>query len=336
MISPLACGGSHEVIGKMAEKMTPPGGEERLQAMSDRENAPYPRGDGKVKLVTTDWLADHLYDEDLTILDTQPNVHDYIQEHIPGAVYLNEGVLRVPDHGFPTAFSPRACIQESFQRVGLKADSPVVVYTGKGVFSGWGDGLGQMMMAYTLAKYGHDTVYILDGGIDTWKSENRELSQEYPAIDPSGFTGELRSDYAIGYDEFVQIKDDDNVVVLDARPMKFYSGKGPWRLAGHIPGAISLPWRSLMDDGNPALFKPNAELDAILEDHGIDRSMTVICTCGTGREATNEFVLFKWLYLYPRVGLYEGSFTEWSIRRENLVVEGPEPGGRRAKPAPAQ
>ena len=320
----------------MAEKITPPGGEERLQAMSDRENAPYPRGDGKVKLVTTDWLADHLYDEDLTVLDAQPNVHDYIQEHIPGAVYLNEGVLRVPDRGFPTAFSPRACIQEAFQRVGLKASSPVVVYTGKGAFSGWGDGLAQMMMAYTLAKYGHDTVYILDGGIDTWKSENRELSQEYPAIDPSGFTGELRSDYAIAYDEFVQIKDDDNVVVLDARPMKFYSGKGPWKMAGHIPGAISLPWRSLMDDGNPALFKPNADLDTILEEHGIDRSMTVICSCGTGREATNEFVLFKWLYRYPRVRIYEGSFTEWSIRRENPVVEGPEPGGRRAKSAPAQ
>ena len=320
----------------MAEKITPPGGEERIQAMSDRENAPYPRGDGKVKLVTTDWLADHLYDEDLTVLDTQPNVHDYIQEHIPGAVYLNEGVLRVPERGFPTAFSPRACIQESFQRVGLKAGSPVVVYTGKGAFSGQGDGLGQMMMAYSLAKYGHDTVYILDGGIDTWKSENRELSQEYPAIDPSGFTGELRSDYAIGYDEFVQIKDDDNVVVLDARPMKFYAGKGPWRLAGHIPGAISLPWRSLMDDGTPALFKPNAELDEILDAHGSYRSMTVICTFGTGREATNEFVLFKWLYLYPRVRIYEGSFTEWSIRRENPVVEGPEPGGRRARPAPAQ
>ncbi|MFY9195194.1 MAG: rhodanese-like domain-containing protein, partial [Methanoculleus sp.] len=71
----------------MVEKMTRPGGEERLQAMDDRTNAPYPRGDGVVKLVTTEWLADHLDDDDLVILDIQPNVHDYIQEHIPGAVY---------------------------------------------------------------------------------------------------------------------------------------------------------------------------------------------------------------------------------------------------------
>ena len=282
--------------------------------------------------MTTDWLADHLYDEDLTVLDTQPNVHDYIQEHIPGAVYLNEGVLRVPERGFPTAFSPRACIQESFQRVGLKAGSPVVVYTGKGAFSGQGDGLAQMMMAYSLAKYGHDTVYILDGGIDTWKSENRELSQEYPAIDPSGFTGELRSDYAIGYDEFVQIKDDDNVVVLDARPMKFYSGKGPWRLAGHIPGAISLPWRSLMDDGNPALFKPNAEpmrSSKTMASTGDDRHMHVRNGGKPQRVSSSSGSTST-----PGPA-YEGSFTEGVSAGKTRSSEG-RSSGRRARPAPAQ
>ena len=320
----------------MAEKMTRPGGEERLRAMSDRENAPYPRGDGKVRLVTTDWLADHLYDEDLTILDTQPDVHDYIQEHIPGAVYLNEGVLRVSARGFPTSYAPLACLQESFRRVGLRAGSPVVIYTGKGAFSGRGDGLAQTMMAYTLAKYGHDTVYILDGGLDAWKSENRELSQEFPTVEPSRFTVEVHDEYAIGYEEFIQVKDNDDVIVLDARPAKVYAGKGPWQMAGHIPGAISLPWRSLMDDANPALLRPNEDLDVILEEHNIDRNGTVICTCGTGREATNEFILFKWFYLYPRVRLYEGSFTEWSARPDNPVVEGPEPQGRKADQAPAR
>ncbi|HOI58761.1 MAG: sulfurtransferase [Methanoculleus sp.] len=318
------------------DKIFTPGGKERLQASSDRENVPYPRGDGKVKLVTADWLADRLHDGNLTIVDIQPNIHDYIQEHIPGATYLTEGVLRVSNRGFPGSYSPTACIQESFRRAGIEADSPVVVYTGKGVFSSRGDGLGQTMMAYTMAKYGHNAVYILDGGLDEWKNHGGELSQEYPPIEPSGFTAELRDDYAISYEEFLRVKDNDDVIVLDARPTKVYEGQGPWRRPGHIPGAVNLPWRSLMDDENPALLRPNDELDMILEDHGVDRSRTVICSCGTGREATNEFVLLKWLYRYPDVRLYEGSFTEWVTHPENPVVEGSEPREARREAVPAR
>jgi len=184
--------------------MATPGGMERLQARSDPENVPYPRGDGKVKLVNASWLADHQDDANLRIIDVQPNVHDYIQEHIPGAVYLTEGVLRASNGGFPTTYSPVGCIQEAFRRAGIEADSPVVVYTGKGAFSGRGDGLGQTMMAYTLAKYGHNAVYLLDGGLDQWKSEGQELSQEYPTVEPSGFTVQARDDYAVEYEEFVQ------------------------------------------------------------------------------------------------------------------------------------
>jgi len=320
----------------MDEKMFTPGGMERMQALSDRDNVPYPRGDGMVKLVNTGWLADHLNDSNLTILDVQPDVHDYIQEHIPGAVYLTEGVLRVSNRGFPTTYSPNSCIQEAFRRAGVEADSPVVVYTSKGAFSGRGDGLAQTMMAYTLAKYGHNKVYLLDGGLDAWKSEGLELSQDYPTVEPSNFTVEVRDEYAIGYEEFVRIKDNEGVVVLDARPAKFYEGQGPWRVAGHIPGAINLPWRSLMTDENPMQFRSNAELDIILEEHGVDRNQTVICTCGTGREATNEFILLKWLYLYPNVRIYEGSFTEWVSRPGSPVVEGPESRERRAETAPAR
>jgi thiosulfate/3-mercaptopyruvate sulfurtransferase len=320
----------------MPEKMTKPSGKGGLAATSERQNPPYPRGDGEVKLVTTDWLADHLDDPGLTILDTQPNVHDYIQEHIPGAVYLHEGVLRVPAHGFPTSYGPLACLQESFRRVGMRADRSVVVYTGKGIFSAQGEGLSQTMMAYSLAKFGHDNVYILDGGLDAWKKENGDLTQEYPSVEPSDFAVQVRGEYPIGYEEFKRIKDDDDVIVLDARPKKFYEGQGPWRKPGHIPGAVNLPWRSLMDDENPMRLKPNDEVDTILEQHGIDRSRTVICSCGTGREATNEFILFKWLYRYPDVRLYEGSFTEWVAHPENETIEGPRPGGRRAEAAAAR
>jgi len=105
----------------------------------------YPYGEGKVRWVSTQWLGEHLEDEQLMILDVQPNVHDYIQEHVPGAVYMNEGLLRVPLRGLPAQYVPPDAVQAVVRRVGLKPDVPVVVYTGVGPFSGGGNGLEQTM-----------------------------------------------------------------------------------------------------------------------------------------------------------------------------------------------
>jgi thiosulfate/3-mercaptopyruvate sulfurtransferase len=286
---------------------------------------PYPQGDAKVKLVSTAWLEDHLGESRMTVIDCQPNVHDYIREHIPGAVYLSEGVLRSPARGFPSTYAPLLSLQENFRRLGLAKDDPAVVYTGKGIFKGWGDGLEQTMMAYSLAKFGHDTVYVLDGGLDKWKSEGRSLSQEFPVIEPSDFTVEVRGEYPIGYEEFTRTKDSDEVILLDARPPAFYEGQGPWRKPGHIPGAINLPWASLMHPQNPTLLKPEEEIRSILDSRGISPEKTIICSCGTGREATNEFILFAFYLGYPSVRIYEGSFTEWTSHPGNPTVTGTEP-----------
>ena len=295
--------------------------------------SPFPQVESRIKLVSTRWLEDHLDDPEMTIIDVQPNVHDYFIEHIPGAVYLNEGVLRVAARGMPTTFGPIMALQDIFRRIGIRRDRPAAVYTAKGAFKGWGDGLEQTMMAYALAKFGHDNVFVLDGGLDKWKSERRRVEQEFPTIDPSDFTVEVRGEYPIGYDEFKKTKDKEEVVLLDARPPAFYEGQGPWREPGHIPGAISLPWRSLMADENPALLKSDDEINSILERHNITRDHTVYCSCGTGREATNEFLLFKFYLQFPNVRIYEGSFTEWTMYPENPTVTGSEPRAREAAAA---
>jgi len=189
------------------------------------------------------------------------------------------------------------------------------------------------MMAYALAKFGHDNVLVLDGGLDAWKQERRRVDQAFPTIEPSDFTVDVRGVYPIGYEEFKKTKDRDDVLLLDARPPAFYEGQGPWRKAGHIPGAINLPWRGLMADDNPARLKPDDAINAILEHHGIGPDRTVYCSCGTGREATNEFLLFKFYLQYPNVRIYEGSFTEWTMHPENPTVTGTEPRAREAAPA---
>ena len=286
-----------------------------------------PYGHGRINWVSTAWLDDNLdrVPEDLAILDVQPNVHDYIQVHIPGSVYFCPSTLRVPERGTPGKWTPVEAAQAMFRRIGLDRDVPVVVYTGTGLFKGWGDGLEQTMVAYSLVRFGHDQVYVLDGGLDKWLEERRSTSQVFPKVEESAFQAEVRSDLFVDYETFKDMKDDDDVVLLDARPANVYAGEGPWIRNGHIPGAVNLPWTSLMSGGNTRLLKPKEEIVRIVEERGATKDKLVICSCGTGREATNEYILFKHYLNYPRLKLYEGSFTEWSSYSGNPVVRGSKP-----------
>ncbi len=284
----------------------------------------YPLGSGVLKWTCTEWLKENLGGE-FMIIDTQPEIHDYIQEHIPGAVYLNQNLLRMSYKGTPGFYVTDKIAELLFRRVGLANDIPVVVYTGVGAFRGWGDGLEQTMVAYSLVRFGHNKVYVLDGGLDKWKKEGRKLTKDFPAVEESNFTVKSRRDYWIEYEEFKKVKDNEDVVLLDARPAGVYEGQGPWPKPGHIPGAINLPWKTLMDENNPALLKDADAIRNILDGKGITPEKKVICSCGTGREATNEFIMFKFLLGFPDVKIYEGSFTEWSSYPENPTVTGKNP-----------
>ena len=292
--------------------------------MSKRD---YPYGFGRIRWVSTGWLEENLdrVTEGLTILDVQPNVHDYIQVHIPGSVYFCPSTLRVPLGGIPGKWTPAEAAQAMFCQIGLERNAPVVVYTGTGLSRGWGDGLEQTMVAYSLVRFGLEEVYVLDGGLDRWLDEDRPVSQVFPDVHPTSFQAEVRSDLFLEYEAFKAVNNDDDVVLLDARPGNVYAGDGPWIRNGHIPGAVNLPWKSLMDADNPRLLKPEGEIVEIVEDAGATPEKMIICSCGTGREATNEYLLFKHALDYPRVKLYEGSFTEWSSYSENPVVRGTNP-----------
>ncbi len=285
----------------------------------------YPYGGGVVKWVSTDWLDLHLADEGLMILDTQPDVHDYIAEHIPRAVYMNEHLFRVPKQGIPAMYVPEEAVHAVFGRVGLKPDMPVVVYSGKGVYSGWGDGLEQTMMAYTLARFGHNNVYVLNGGLDQWKAEGWPVTKEYPRIEESDFPVAVRTEYFLEHEQFRQIKDQPDVLLIDNRSAGYYVGEGIWTKQGHIPGAVNLPWNKVMERRNPFLFKPDDKIRKIVQRLGATPDKTIILYCATGRESTSTFLLFKWYLNYPNVLNYEGSFTEWCAYPENPTVLGPDP-----------
>ena len=105
-------------------------------------------------------------------------------------------------------------------------------------------------------------------------------------------------------------------IIISAIPQVFIN-------LGPVP--VSLPWKSLMDDKNKKLMKPDDLIQALVEAAGAVPDKTIICSCGTGREATNEFVFFKYYLKYPKVRLYEGSFTEWTMYHDNPVVTGKNP-----------
>lgn len=285
----------------------------------------YPFGKGIIKWTSTEWLEEHLEDGNFMILDAQPDIHDYITEHIPGSVYFNERLLRIPYKGIPGNFVPEDVIRSLFGRVGIKPDFPVVVYTGIGSFRGWGDGLEQTMVAYALARFGHNKVWLLDGGLDKWKKENRVLTKEFPRIEESDFPVNLRKDFFVNMNQVKEMKDREDVILLDARPADMYEGQSIWAKPGHIPGAVNLPWKSLMNPENTRLLKPGEELKKILNEHDASRDKTIICSCGTGREATNEFILLKYYFDFPEVRNYEGSMTEWTAYPENPTVTGKNP-----------
>ena len=285
----------------------------------------YPYGTGTVRWVSTDWLYENQNKLEMVIIDVQPNVHDYIEEHISGAIYVNEGLFRTWIGGVPASYVPSEAIQPVLQNAGMKLNVPVVVYTGTGAAKGWGDGLEQTMMAYSLARFGHDSIYVLDGGLDKWKEEGKPLTKVFPKTESSDFTVRLQSDFYVDYETFKAMKDRDDVMVLDARPAAAYEGQAFWIKPGHIPGAVNVPWASLMDDKNKRLLKPEAEIMAILNTYEVRPNKTILCSCGTGREATNEFILFKWYLNYPSVKIYEGSFTEWTAYPDNPTVTGKSP-----------
>lgn len=279
---------------------------------------------GIVRIVDTAWLEERLGSSDIHIMDCQPDVHDYFQEHIPGATYLCDKALRVPLEGLPAMYIPDSAMAAILGRVGIDGRKTTVVYTGTGVFSGWGDGLEQTMLIYTLARFGHGDLCILDGGLDKWKAEGRPLSQEYPHTPTVDFDMKVRREYVMDYEELVERKDNDDVVLLDNRPSGIYKGKGPWPKQGHIPGAVNLPWRDLMLPENSRLLKPDDELRRIEASVGASPDKTIVCSCGTAREATAAFLFFKWYLGYPDVRVYEGSFTEW-VHKGNDTVRGPNP-----------
>ena len=278
-------------------------------------------------LVTTEWLARHIDDPDLVILDCTVLVtqnedgsfqnnsgwENYKQGHIPNAGFADL-INDLSDKESPFQFTVPSA--EQFTRtmglLGVGDTSRVVLYDAYG--SVWA-----ARVWWMLKWAGFDRAAILDGGLGAWKAEARPLSTE-PAVQTEKLlTANVRPELIADKDEVLDAVDNDEVRLIDAMPASHFRGEMVmYDWPGHIPGAINTPSFSLLDESGRYL--PQSELELLLDG---DREARNITYCGGGIAASsNAFILTR--LGFTNVALYDGSLEEWTLDPENpLVVDTP-------------
>ena len=263
-------------------------------------------------LVSTDWLADHLHDPGLRIVESNEDVLLYDTGHIPGAVHidwradLNDPLVR--DYLGPDAFAALCA------RHGISPDTTVIFYGDK---SNWW----ACYAFWVFQLFGHTNARILNGGRARWIADGRPLTKDVPAPTPAHYPvpprrrdEEIRAFYA---DTLAHMQ--AHRPLIDVRSPKEFSGEtthmpeypqeGVLR-GGHIPGARSVPWATAANpDGT---FKDAATLRQIYtENLGLQPDDPIIAYCRIGERSSHTWFVLKYLLGYQNVRNYDGSWTEW-------------------------
>ncbi|ACK68202.1 Rhodanese domain protein [Rippkaea orientalis PCC 8801] len=262
----------------------------------------------KVQFVPPSWVAQVKSDSDIRILDVRTNPLDYIAGHIPNAVHIADPTFRGPNGLLPVQYWQNDKLQSLFTEAGVTDKTKVLVYAdGREV-------LGATMVAYLLERTGHPNVTVLDGGFAGYKAAQLPVAKEFPKYKPGKFTIKDDPSVRVTLEQVKQAIGKPGVVFIDPRPPELFSGEQQiWVRNGHIPGAKNIPWGTFtVGESNFHQLKPLDEIKQLLAQRGITPDQDIIVTCSTGREATLQYHVLKHLLGYPKVRVYEGSWTEYS------------------------
>jgi thiosulfate/3-mercaptopyruvate sulfurtransferase len=278
-------------------------------------------------LVSTAWLAAHLDDANVKLLDATfklPGIlplpkDDHLAAHIPGAVYFD--VDAVSDHSdpLPHMFPSAEQFGRDVGELGISNRDTVVVYDS-------GSWVAAPRVWWMFLCYGHHDVRILDGGLKKWRAEGRAVqSGEVTAKKPGAFKASYDARRIRSIEQMIANVASRAEQVIDARAADRFEGRAPeprpGMRAGHIPGALNLPYNNLFD-AQTGVMKPLDELKRAFAGVGVDPAKPIVTSCGSGVSAA---VLTLALY---RLGiedtaLYDGSWSEWGRPDGPAIATGP-------------
>ncbi len=288
-------------------------------------------------LVTTSWLAEHLNDENVRIIDTrwyllQPTkgASDYHNAHIPNALYLSVDQhlaarplsdAKTGRHPLPDADT----FAETMMRAGISNSTHVVVYDDAG-------GANAARLWWLLRYFSsedplaQENVSLLDGGLSQWVAEGRPLSGETPIFPRGTFHARANPHMVVTKAEMIALTRNAHALILDARAPERYRGETEPidARAGHIPGAKNAPVAGNLCSAQDARFLNAAELQARYDALGANGADEIVAYCGSGVNAAADLFALH-LAGYHNTRLYAGSFSEWSRDADLPIVTGSAP-----------
>jgi thiosulfate/3-mercaptopyruvate sulfurtransferase len=275
-------------------------------------------------LVTTQWVSDNLTNPNVRIAEVSVETSLYVTEHLPGAVnfswtsQLQDQVRRdiISKGDFETLLS----------NAGVTPDTHVILY---GDNNNWFAAYGFWVFKY----YGHERVSLMDGGIKKWKLENRLMTPQIPSYPSTHYKViNVNTDFRADRDYILARLNKHNFEMVDVRSPAEYSGEiiappgmtETAQRAGHIPGAINVPWsQAVAEDGT---YKSKEELATLYGDKGIMGNGNEIVTyCRIGERSSHTWVVMKYILGYQNVRNYDGSWTEWGNLIGTPIKKGAQP-----------
>lgn len=262
--------------------------------------------------VSTDWLAAHLSDPDVVVVDASwhmPNAArnaqaEYLSGHIPGAAFFDIDGIADTQTVLPHMLPAPADFARSVGALGISQDHTIVVYDELGLFSApraW----------WTFRLFGADKVHILEGGGPKWRAERRPVEAGLVRRDKVRFDVQFDPDAVVDFDTVVSNLRTQQSQVIDARPAPRFHGEVPeprkGLKPGHIPGSLNVPSSLLTEHGK---LKSPGELQAIFADRGIDLARPIITSCGSGITAVTLALALEQAGAKD-VAVYDGSWAEW-------------------------
>jgi thiosulfate/3-mercaptopyruvate sulfurtransferase len=278
-------------------------------------------GEGMESLVSTEWLAEHLGEPGLTIVDASWHMpasgrngyEDYLQAHIPGARFLDIDAVSDNSNPSPHMLPAPEAFARAMEAIGIGSSDRIVVYDNSPLRTaarGW----------FMLRHFGARDVAILDGGFQKWTAEGRATESGEPRPREARFEAADRGDVVTKQ----QILGGIELPIVDARgPGRFDGSEAdprPGIASGHIPGARNVPFSSLYKaDGT---FKSREELEKLFDQAGADAQQPFVASCGSG--VTANGLLFAAHLLGNDAGqLYDGSWSEWGADPSTPKATGP-------------